>query len=66
MSDRTRIFTRDILNLRKSLEKGRDEFIETFNEVSSRLHNCSCGDSFLSEAAKKIYCQAIEKFIIND
>jgi len=64
-AERTRIFTRDILELQQSLEKGKDEFLKVFRENNGRLHNCSVGDSYLSQALIKVCYQAIEKFIFN-
>lgn len=65
MSDKLRIFTRDILELDESLEN-RGRFVETFSKVSTRMGNCSCGDAFLKQASEEIYKKAIRKFIIDE
>ena len=63
-AERTAVFTKDIFALQEAVEKGKEEFRKEFLENSLRLHNCSCGDSFLQGALLKICYTAIEKYIL--
>lgn len=62
--ERTAIFTKKLFELQEALERGdKKEFIQKLKKHSLSLHNCSIGDSYLSDKYNAVLRAALEKFL---
>lgn len=64
MGDRIAIATEILFKMDNAIEQGDKElFTNLLVSNKGKLHNCTCGDSYLQQFAQKIYAKALEKFL---
>ncbi|HCX04048.1 MAG TPA: hypothetical protein DHM42_06125 [Clostridiales bacterium] len=62
--ERTSVFTKKLFELEEAIEKGdKKEFQKKLEEHSLSLHNCSVGDTKLSDKYNAILRKALDKFM---